>query len=239
MRLDVHYGSETRLDRLRDGEKVSSRRRPHVAPGLFCGTRTLYPSGRRGRVHAQDSRSVASCQDVGLVARGEMPRRCPYRSAVPWRSGRGGSHMSLAPDPTTSTALIGEGLVETPGVPAAGTPPKEIRGRSLGQIAWSRLKRDKAAMAGGVVVILLILVAIFAPLIVALLGHDPDEFHQDAALLDLNRGGVPKGTFGGMSRDFLFGLEPENGRDLFSRVIYGSRVSLLVAFLAALLPVVV
>jgi ABC-type dipeptide/oligopeptide/nickel transport system permease subunit len=147
--------------------------------------------------------------------------------------------MVLAPDPTSSTALIGEGLVESPGVPSAGAPPKAIRGRSLGQIAWSRLKRDKVAMAGGVVVVLLILVAIFAPWIVALLGHPPDEFHQDAALMDLNRGGVPKGTFGGMSRDFLFGLEPQNGRDLFSRVIYGSRVSLLIAFLATLLSVVI
>ncbi len=147
--------------------------------------------------------------------------------------------MVLAPDPASPTVLIGEGLVESPGVPSAGAPPKAIRGRSLGQIAWTRLKRDKAAMAGGVVVILLILVAIFAPLIVALLGHDPDEFHQDPALLDLNRGGVPKGTFGGISRDFLFGLEPLNGRDLFSRVIYGSRVSLLIAFLATLLSVVI
>ncbi len=34
-------------------------------------------------------------------------------------------------------------------------------------------------MAGGVVVVLLILVAIFAPLIVKLLGHPPNEFHQD------------------------------------------------------------
>lgn len=87
------------------------------------------------------------------------------------------------------------------------------------------------------VVILLILVAIFAPLIVALLGHPPEEFHQE--LLDRTRGGIPTGTFGGMSRDFLFGLEPVSGRDLFSRVVYGARVSLLIAFLATLLSVVI
>ena len=46
-----------------------------------------------------------------------------------------------------------------------------IAGRSLGQIAWMRLKRDKVAIAGGVFVIFLIVVAIFAPLIVDLLGH--------------------------------------------------------------------
>ena len=38
-----------------------------------------------------------------------------------------------------------------------------------------------------------------------------------------------------MSRDFLFGVEPVNGRDLFSRIVYGSRISLLIAFLATVL----
>ena len=43
---------------------------------------------------------------------------------------------------------------------------KQIEGRSLGQIAWGRLRRDKVALAGAVFIIFLILVAIFAPLIV-------------------------------------------------------------------------
>ncbi len=115
----------------------------------------------------------------------------------------------------------------------AGTP---IAGRSLGQIAWTRLKRDKVAITGGFVVVFLILVAIFAPLIVNLLGHPPNEFHEDLVNPDLQ---VPDGRFGGVSKDFLFGLEPVNGRDLFSRVVYGSRVSLLIAFLATLLSVVI
>ena len=45
----------------------------------------------------------------------------------------------------------------------------KIQGRSLGQIAWLRLKRDKVALAGAVVIVLLILVAVFAPLIVKVL----------------------------------------------------------------------
>jgi ABC-type dipeptide/oligopeptide/nickel transport system permease subunit len=112
---------------------------------------------------------------------------------------------------------------------------KKIQGRSLGQIGWMRLKRDKVAMGGAGVVIFLILVAIFAPLIVKLLGHPPNEFHQ--TLIDPTLQ-TPKGTFGGMSGDFLFGLEPQNGRDLFSRIVYGSRISLLIAFLATMLSVV-
>lgn len=110
-----------------------------------------------------------------------------------------------------------------------------IAGRSLGQIAWLRLKRDKVAIAGAVVVLLLILMAVFAPLIVSLLGHPPDEFHTDQLDPEL---GMPKGAFGGISSEFLLGVEPTNGRDIFSRIVYGARVSLLIAFLSTLLSVV-
>jgi peptide/nickel transport system permease protein/oligopeptide transport system permease protein len=113
---------------------------------------------------------------------------------------------------------------------------KAIEGRSLGQIAWMRLKRDKIALAGAAVVLLLILIAVFAPLIVKMLGHPPNEFHYDQVDPDTQ---VPIGAMGGISKDFLFGVEPVNGRDLFSRVIYGSQISLLIAFLATLISVVI
>ncbi|MEU8000802.1 ABC transporter permease [Catellatospora sp. NPDC049111] len=133
---------------------------------------------------------------------------------------------------------------ETSAPEGTRAPAKAIEGRSLGRIAWTRLKRDKAAMAGGVVVILLILMAVFAPLIVSWFGHPPNEFHQDADLLAAELGGLPRGDFlffenSGMSGDFLFGLEPQNGRDLFSEVVYGARVSLLIAFLATLVSVLI
>ena len=120
--------------------------------------------------------------------------------------------------------------------PLEGAARKAIEGRSLKQIAWSRLKRDKVAMAGGIVVILLILAAIFAPLIVKVLGHPPNDFNYDQVNPDTS---LPYGSWGGISWDHLFGVEPINGRDLFSRTVYGAQVSLLIAFLATLLSVAI
>ncbi|MGW7453064.1 ABC transporter permease [Streptomyces sp. NPDC054787] len=123
---------------------------------------------------------------------------------------------------------------EPAAVAASDVPPKAIEGRSPWQIAWLRLKRDKVALAGGVIVLLLILVALFAPLIVKAFGHPPEELHED--LLDPLLG-LPAGDYGGISGDFLLGIEPVNGRDVFSRIVYGARISLLVAFLSAFVAV--
>ena len=120
--------------------------------------------------------------------------------------------------------------------PAEGpVPGTVIEGRSLGRIAWTRLKRDRVAIAGGCVVVFLILVAIFAPVIVDLLGAPPNQFHQDK--IDQFTLAPVGGT--GISGEHLFGLEPLNGRDIFSRVVYGARISLLIAFLATIVSVLI
>ncbi|WP_329455528.1 ABC transporter permease [Streptomyces sp. NBC_01497] len=118
----------------------------------------------------------------------------------------------------------------------AGAGSKQIEGRSLGRIAWTRLKRDKVAMAGGVIVVLLVLVAILSKPIQSVFGLDPDAFHQslvDPVLL------APKGGFGGISWHHPLGVEPQTGRDILARVLDGSWVSLLVAGGATLLSVVI
>jgi len=114
-----------------------------------------------------------------------------------------------------------------------GVDRTAIEGRSLGQIAWTRLKRDKVALGGGIVVLLLCVLSLpgVTELVVSLLGHPPNEYHTQ--LLDPTFG-TPHGRLGGMSSKFLFGIEPTNGRDLFSRILFGARVSLLVGFLATL-----
>ncbi len=109
-----------------------------------------------------------------------------------------------------------------------------IEGRSLGQIAWRRMRRDRVAMAGGIVVLALILMAALAPVLVGWLGHPPNDFHQNLVSADTQ---MPEGAWGGIGSKFLFGIEPVNGRDLFSRVLYGARISLIIAFFATLLSV--
>jgi peptide/nickel transport system permease protein len=115
-----------------------------------------------------------------------------------------------------------------------GVKAKTIEGRSLGQIAWMRLKRDKVALAGGVFIVLLALVALFAPFIAT---HDPNEYNS--RLIDAGLGGPPKGAFGGTSAEHLLGVEPVNGRDIFSRIVYGARISMLIALGATLVSVLI
>jgi peptide/nickel transport system permease protein len=111
-----------------------------------------------------------------------------------------------------------------------GVGSEAIQGRSLGQIAWMRLRRDKVAMAGGVVIILLILVAIVGPYLV----QNPTLYHANLINPTFSR---PNGPFGGISLSHPFGVEPVTGRDMLSRIVNGARVSLLIAFLATALAV--
>lgn len=138
--------------------------------------------------------------------------------------------MVIGPEPSTD----GKAPLVVEMAPGAAETVKAIEGRSLGRIAWTRLKRDRVAMAGGFTIIALTLVAVFGPTVVSVFWSGPNEFHQD--LIDTSTL-QPKGTFGGMSWEHPLGLEPQNGRDIFSRVVSGAWISLLIAFLATLLSV--
>jgi peptide/nickel transport system permease protein len=116
--------------------------------------------------------------------------------------------------------------------PVVSVPGKAIQGRSLGQIAWMRLRRDKVAMGGGIVVVLLILIAVFGPYLVA----NPDTYHSNLIDPTYSR---PIGPWGGISMDHPFGVEPVNGRDMLARIVVGARYSLLIGFLATVLAVVI
>jgi len=111
-----------------------------------------------------------------------------------------------------------------------GVKGEAIEGRSLGQIAWMRLKRDKVAMAGGVTVALLILIAIVGPYFV----QDPNLYHANLINPTFSR---PNGPFGGISLAHPLGVEPLTGRDMLARIVVGARYSLLIGFAATALAV--
>jgi len=111
-----------------------------------------------------------------------------------------------------------------------GVSGTAIEGRSPGRIAWMRLKRDKVAMAGGTVVVLLILIAIVGPYFV----QDPNLYHANLIDPTFSR---PKGAFGGISLAHPLGVEPLTGRDMLARIVVGARYSLIIGFLATALAV--
>ena len=136
-----------------------------------------------------------------------------------------------APLETTPSATSAE-----PEAVLDGERAKNIEGRSLGQIAIMRLRRDRVAKGSALVLVLLFLIAIFAPLLVSAFGHPPNELHQDIVDPAL---AVPKGRFGGINSSYLLGADPVFGRDVFSRIVTGARISLLVAVLSTGLAVVI
>ena len=119
---------------------------------------------------------------------------------------------------------------------AGGDPGKVIEGRSLGKIAWDTLRHDKTAMGAGIVLILIVLAAIFAPLICKILGVTPNDFNSNLVSPDTN---LPLGAFGGSTGQHLLGVEPINGRDVLARILYGARTSLVIGVLATMLSLII
>ncbi|MEO6795364.1 MAG: ABC transporter permease [Candidatus Dormibacter sp.] len=92
---------------------------------------------------------------------------------------------------------------------------------------WYRFRRDRLALFGGAFIVLLVLVAILAPVLPI---RNPNHGYYE--LLPANGQPVAPGAM------FVLGSDA-NGRDLFSRIIWGSRVSLFIGFVANGLALVV
>jgi oligopeptide transport system permease protein len=103
-----------------------------------------------------------------------------------------------------------------------------LRSRSLTQLAFARFLRNRVAVGATLVVATLVLMAIFAPVFEMLTGYQMD--FQD------------RNFYSGKAPDWnakhYFGTD-QNGRDIFVRTIFGMRISMLVALVAASVALVI
>ena len=103
--------------------------------------------------------------------------------------------------------------------------------RTPGQIAWGRFKRNKLGVTAGILTIFFIFCAYAAPLITKLVGVDPYAIYLDK--LNSALANAPIGAFGGVSLEHPFGVTPEDGRDIFANILYGSRISFTIAIIVS------
>jgi ABC-type dipeptide/oligopeptide/nickel transport system permease subunit len=125
-----------------------------------------------------------------------------------------------------------ETVGELPSEPVLAAPEaeaaKKIEGRSPWRLAMDRLRHDRAAMIALGVIIIIVLVAIFAPVFAVITGHGVyQQFRGPAPPIGLSPTGQPVAP----SSAFLLGTD-DQGRDMLVRIAYGARVSLFVGVVA-------
>src|ERR1700712_2278640 len=118
----------------------------------------------------------------------------------------------------------------------AGADPepgqKVVAARTPLQLAFARLRKDKVAIGAAILLVILILLAVCAPLVAKLVGHGVNQ------QLPSEGGLTPDGFPVTPNKDFLLGAD-QLGRDVLVRTLYGARVSLLVGIVATFIALVV
>lgn len=115
--------------------------------------------------------------------------------------------------------------VNNAGAAAPGVSRRAEKSR-LG-LLWKSMRDFPMVYVGGFIVLLLVVCAVFAPVLAL---HNPTTQFQNG----LNMDGTPVGP----SKFFPFGAD-DVGRDVYSRLIYGSRVSLIVGVVATVISLVI
>jgi peptide/nickel transport system permease protein len=113
---------------------------------------------------------------------------------------------------------------------AVAGAPAAIEGRSQWQLTWRRLRKDKMAIGSAIVILIMIALAIGAPLFAHLTGHGPDQTFPNTGISD---DGLPTGP----GHLFWLGAD-EQGRDVLVRVLYGARISLFVGVVTTVIATV-
>ena len=105
---------------------------------------------------------------------------------------------------------------------------EERKTPGLMTMAWQRFRRDRLAMVGGAIMIILILAAIGAPLLSKYITHyTPQKIELGNTLKPMGYQKSPDLPVHVLGTDEL-------GRDVLTRIIYGGRVSLYISFLTVL-----
>src|SRR5258707_439884 len=101
-------------------------------------------------------------------------------------------------------------------------------GRFLaGREFWANFSRNRGAVVAGAIVLILVFVAIFAPLIAP---HSPIEQYRDNVK-------IPPAWLDGGNWRFVLGTD-EAGRDILSRLMYGARLSFWIGFVSVVLALI-
>jgi len=142
--------------------------------------------------------------------------------------------IDLNETPEGSTTLR-DGSV---GAEDAEQTESEVKARGYWEGIWLRVKKDKLAIAGGIFIIFLFLIAfVGAPVAAKLVGHGPNEPFFSTGGVDANlfpagpMAKVQKITESGQieQQTLILGADSTLGRDEFLRILYGAQVSLEVA----------
>ena len=118
-------------------------------------------------------------------------------------------------------------VMEKDSSPSSNT--SQVALRSPQQIAWAKFKANRVGVISTYVVLFFIFLAYGAPLVTKLFGVNSTEIYLDK----LNETAMPIGSFGGVSWQHPFGIEPGAGRDVFAMLLYGSRISFTVAIITS------
>jgi len=130
-----------------------------------------------------------------------------------------------------------------------GEGVEAVKARGYWEQVWLRLKQDRVAIAGGVFIVALLLIAFAgAPLAERQLGHGPNDINTSGGLDAKTQ--LPHGPWTRVTTEpypgapgvwpetlYILGSDSQLGRDMFLRLLYGAQTSLQVAIFATLLSV--